>query len=435
MREYSMDNSKFNTDTVIHDAILSNAVLYVQILENYLARLQIQTRLIRAEDPLPADQDLGLRSRILQAPKPASVLDFHGIDPDFRIKHNLYDVEDRFGCHYFILPLPEKQDAVRHSFDTILIGPFLVRRVDFPAIQAMQRRLKLPGELTTFLLQYYAALPCYENDDFLVQFLLSIADAVYGVNQYSFSRLREIPENQYAYRHDMSEDATELTRASIEKRYEAEERMMNAIARGDLDAALEISASSLFSSLDIRSSSALRSQKNYMVILNVLARKGAQRGGVHPVYLDDTSRKLAYRIENAISMQELGTIRRDIFRRYCSLVRTSQTKGYSPIIQKVVSYLIAHLDDAGLTLQSTAEHFGLNKSYLAATFRREVGVTFTHYVNSRRIDQAIGLLNVGAGSITSIASAVGIPDITYFARVFKAQKGMSPSAYQKMIYH
>ena len=115
-------------------------------------------------------------------------------------------------------------------------------------------------------------------------------------------------------------------------------------------------------------------------------------------------------------------------------MRTSQTKGYSPIIQKVVSYLIAHLDDAGLTLQSTAEHFGLNKSYLAATFRREVGVTFTHYVNSRRIDQAIGLLNVGAGSITSIASAVGIPDITYFARVFKAQKGMSPSAYQKMIY-
>lgn len=80
------------------------------------------------------------------------------------------------------------------------------------------------------------------------------------------------------------------------------------------------------------------------------------------------------------------------------------------------------LTDTDLTLQSTADSLGLNKSYLATLFKKETGKTFTTYVNDKRIDHAIFLLNSSDLQVQEIASSCGIPDVTYFTRIFKKKK-------------
>ena len=77
--------------------------------------------------------------------------------------------------------------------------------------------------------------------------------------------------------------------------------------------------------------------------------------------------------------------------------------------------------------------FSVNASYLSSLFRREMGMTLTDYVNGRRIDTALKLLNTTDIQIQDIAYYVGIEDVNYFTRIFKKKIGVSPTEYKKSI--
>ncbi len=170
-----------------------------------------------------------------------------------------------------------------------------------------------------------------------------------------------------------------------------------------------------------------------MIILGTLCRKAAQRGGVHPVYLDELSRRMAQRIESITSPGEDREVAREMVRKYCMLVRSNSTGNYSPVISDVINFITQHLSEPELSLSVIAEELKLNKTYLSALFSREAGMTLTSFITSRRIEQAIFLLNTQNLQIQAVAAACGIPDLTYFTRLFRKEKGITPSQYKKMI--
>ena len=170
-----------------------------------------------------------------------------------------------------------------------------------------------------------------------------------------------------------------------------------------------------------------------MIVLNTLCRKAAERGNVHPVYLDDISRTIAIRIEALASVSQIHSFSRDMIRKYCFLVQQKNTAGYSALMQQVLNYISMHYTAPELTLNDIAQNFSLNKSYLSSLFKKETNQTLTAYINSLRIEHAIFLLNTRNDPIQNIASACGIPDVTYFTRLFRREKGMTPSEYRKML--
>ncbi len=115
------------------------------------------------------------------------------------------------------------------------------------------------------------------------------------------------------------------------------------------------------------------------------------------------------------------------------MVQHNSTTGYSPTMQRVINHILQNMNDTDLTLQSTADALSLNKSYLATLFKKETNKTFTNFVNTKRLEHAIFLLNSTDMQIQEIASNCGIPDVTYFTRIFKAEKGMTPTQYRKML--
>ena len=84
-----------------------------------------------------------------------------------------------------------------------------------------------------------------------------------------------------------------------------------------------------------------------------------------------------------------------------------------------------------LSLQEVSEELHVNSSYFSALFRQEISMTFTDYLNQLRIGQACHLLSDTEMSIMEIAAAVGFDDQSYFTRVFRKYKGITPHAYRK----
>lgn len=82
------------------------------------------------------------------------------------------------------------------------------------------------------------------------------------------------------------------------------------------------------------------------------------------------------------------------------------------------------------TIQDVADNFGITKDHLCHMFPRYIGVTFISYLNTVRVKAACELMKREKDSILDIANKCGFSSSHYFCKVFKKEKGMSPSEYR-----
>jgi len=82
-----------------------------------------------------------------------------------------------------------------------------------------------------------------------------------------------------------------------------------------------------------------------------------------------------------------------------------------------------------LDREELAEIVGLTPQYLSTIFKAEYGISVHAYLTSVRIKRAKELLEAGF-SVKETALSLGYPDPNYFSRMFRAQVGCPPTAYQ-----
>lgn len=102
-------------------------------------------------------------------------------------------------------------------------------------------------------------------------------------------------------------------------------------------------------------------------------------------------------------------------------------------IKKIMEYIDRHYDQP-LTLTEVAGHFHFNPSYFSTYFSTHSGESYNEYVTKIRIEKAVALLGQHHISISEISGKVGYGDHSYFCKVFKKLKGMSPSSYRKQFF-
>lgn len=73
----------------------------------------------------------------------------------------------------------------------------------------------------------------------------------------------------------------------------------------------------------------------------------------------------------------------------------------------------------------------MSSSYFSRTFNEHMGMNFNEYVNYIRITEAEKLLVSTAMNITEIANSVGFSTTSYFIKLFKTYKNISPKQFQK----
>lgn len=98
-------------------------------------------------------------------------------------------------------------------------------------------------------------------------------------------------------------------------------------------------------------------------------------------------------------------------------------------LSSLTDYILKHYRES-ITLNELAEHAHFSVSYLSRFFKENMGMNFTDYYNSIRLDHAVSELMTTNHSIAAIASKNGFSDVRTFVSVFKKQYRMLPSEYR-----
>jgi len=97
----------------------------------------------------------------------------------------------------------------------------------------------------------------------------------------------------------------------------------------------------------------------------------------------------------------------------------------------VISMIQQHYSE-DITLNDMARSLHMNPNYFCRFFKELTSQTPNQYLNYYRIESACEKLAVSDKSITEIALECGFNDVSYFVKVFKRYKGITPSNYRHL---
>lgn len=92
---------------------------------------------------------------------------------------------------------------------------------------------------------------------------------------------------------------------------------------------------------------------------------------------------------------------------------------------------IQHNYGGDISVSDIADFVGVSRSQLYRAFQTEFQMSPHAYLQNYRISEACTLLRRGTLTVAQVAGSVGFNDPLYFSRVFRRQKGCTPTAYQK----
>lgn len=401
----------------------------LNFLRLILKKMHIDSRVITEGEKIEKDIDRGLRE-FLKAEDKCSVLFKKPWD---KLEENtVYKITDAFSCCYIFMLLPQMP-----SKSAFVAGPYVNSEITHSALVEVAEKYSIPSWLFSQLEKYFGNITFVEDERYIMAVCNSLAEVMWGGEEkYTVEKSIGLENKTDATEavnalKSKSEDPMLSVRA-LEERYEAENRMMQAVSQGNLHSVEQFFGGISSLVFEQRTDDPLRNMKNYMIIGNTLLRKAAENGSVHPYYIDSVSTDFARKIEQTATVAETSALMRNMVRKYCSLVRTHSMKNYSLFVQKIITTVDSDLT-ADLSLRNFARMLNVNSSYLSVLFKKETGKTLTEYVAQKRMEHAAYLLRTTKLQVQAVAQQCGIYDVNYFAKMFKKIMGKTPKEYRNDI--
>ena len=337
-------------------------------------------------------------------------------------ENTLLFVEGTFELHFALFRIPDEEDTV------FLVGPWTVGPRSEKARKWVKRYLGEAGEAA--VQEFYNGVKILEAND-LYSAIRVVLEMMLPGKEVDVREMKEFlpfqfhPDTRYFSEPEFQK---EIPVAMLEQRYESENRILEAVSRGDDEAAIEAMHQHSRFTYGGRFEGTLYQQKNKMIVFNTLLRKAIEPSKVHPYYIDAISSKYARIIEDADDIP--NEMMWQMVRDYCAYVRRYSLKEYSPAVQKVMNYVNLNVSEP-LTLKNLAAMCFISPSYLSALFKQETGTTLIDYINTQRVNRAAQLLVQNNHTIAAVAEEVGILDVNYFTKIFKKNLGVTPTRYRR----
>ncbi len=399
-------------------------------LQRLLKNFHINTMIIGVTDKNLPEFDLGLRRMIYNE---TDYSWFFSLSSRPDASKTIFRIQDEYLCSYIYFQLPNAEKEPSH----FVIGPYTNRDITKRILLSLAEKLSLSPKQFTQLNKYYSNIPLLTNEEPIFSLVTTFGEYLWGglenfSVEYIDNRVSERVE-PIASRPDFREpEEAFLSMQILEDRYAAENQLILAVSQGLIHKAEIAMSNNNFLLLEKRLTDPIRDIKNYCIILNTLLRKAAEQGSVHPLHIDSLSSRFARKIEQVTSPEGGQILQKEMIHKYCLLVKNHSMKGFSLLVQKVLTRIDSDLT-ADLSLNTQAKLLNVNASYLSTLFKKETGTTLTDYVNRKRIENAIFLLNSTNMQIQSIAQYCGISDVNYFTKIFKKYIGKTPKEYRSEI--
>ena len=156
------------------------------------------------------------------------------------------------------------------------------------------------------------------------------------------------------------------------------------------------------------------------------------------VYMDDNGsvRSLLHTMYNEYEKRQSGFL--EIIR--CRLIeaiiitmrKTEFAKNLTQnsVCKSITKFAESHITDKDI-LSKASEKTNFSVSYLSSVFKKEMGLTFSKYIQVKRMEEACRLLANTDKKIIEIAQLVGYTDMKFFNSLFKANLGITPREFRK----
>lgn len=174
----------------------------------------------------------------------------------------------------------------------------------------------------------------------------------------------------------------------------------------------------------------VRSYKNILLSHNTLYSYAAEKGGLSAWQSHFISEKYAIMIEHGETISELDMIHSNMITEYSDpSIRKSKSNKLT-IVEKAEDYIEMNFSE-DISMEEMAGKLHVHPSHLMRVFKKEKGITISHYRNLRRIKEAKELILFSNLSMTEIAIMVGFSNSQYFSKFFKDVEGVTPVEYKK----
>lgn len=315
-----------------------------------------------------------------------------------------------------------------------ILGPYAKNEYSESSAEELLIKNKLPGSMLLKLRLYCTSFNIVTTNQ--IQSTITQVISAFTDNPVSFDYRRL--SGFISDTSDINTDERILSDTSyseIYKRYDAENRFLNAVRLGDLknvfntfkDMAKESSFTTTVS----------KEVQNYYLssasfsILIALTRKAAEESGLSVITINKITQKY-------IQMYSAGKNKsnNDVLVRYLEELVTAVKEHrlsygtYSAPIIKALEYIELHLGEP-ISISTLSDCAGLSVSQLSRILKREVGESASAIISKMRCKKAANLLKTTDLPIGEISSFVGYADNNYFVKVFKKVYGMTPGDYRK----
>lgn len=168
----------------------------------------------------------------------------------------------------------------------------------------------------------------------------------------------------------------------------------------------------------------------------------AKRGIFLAAHNDDLQQKLIHLLtlnegQKIIALTEilLSIAIEKSYTYLCSIGYAHQYKSNDiEKIDTVYNYVLNHFK-ADLSVQDIALKCNMNTAAFCRYFKKKTGKTFKDFMNEIRLGNAAKLLLKGDLTIAEVAFESGFNNPSYFNRLFKRTKGITPTAYRLQYIH
>ncbi|WP_314063866.1 response regulator [uncultured Vagococcus sp.] len=147
--------------------------------------------------------------------------------------------------------------------------------------------------------------------------------------------------------------------------------------------------------------------------------------GFHKVYLDEFQ-QYASKLSQVNHLDDMSQLLLTAVDRVFSEAKITH---YSELTRDLLAMVATSYQDS-LSLKTSSKTLHVNTAYLGQLFQKELGVSFSEYLNNYRMQVAKQRLGQTSDSIESIALGVGFKDVSYFSRKFKQLFNQTPNDYR-----
>lgn len=213
--------------------------------------------------------------------------------------------------------------------------------------------------------------------------------------------------------------------------YEEERKLLECVKNGETEEAVRYS-NEMDMSMGRLGRKDMTHWTNAAVVAITLCVRAAIRGGVSPAEAYHVSDFYIQKTEECRKVSELLELRNRAVADITSRVRKKKEgKKYSSYVARCMDYVSRHYKEK-IYLQDMADQMGLSSTYLSRLFSKETGMTLQDYVNQFRVERAANLLIYSEESIAYIAEYVNFPSQSYFGKMFRKYKQMTPKEFRDM---